>query len=162
MGKLKEKGIILEYDLVGAGDPSFLSKLADRCGVAEHVHFLGVKLHDDIWEWLDTIDIYAQPSKQEGLPRAVIEAMNRGCLTIGSDVAGIPELLEADMVFRRDNVEHICKIIELLLDEKNHEHRIRRNFKKSYEFEIRLLNTRRNELFEKYKQIVVNKNANRQ
>ena len=162
MGKLKNKGIVLDYDLVGAGDPSFLSKLAVRCGVAEHVHFLGVKLHDEIWDWLDTVDIYAQPSKQEGLPRAVIEAMNRGCLTIGSDVAGIPELLEEDMVFRRDNVEHICKIIELLLDEKNHEHRIRRNFKKSYEFEIRLLNTRRNELFEKYKQIVVNKNANRQ
>ena len=162
MGKLRDRGVVLDYDLVGAGDPSFLSKLAVRCGVAEHVHFLGVKLHDDIWEWLDTIDIYAQPSKQEGLPRAVIEAMNRGCLTIGSDVAGIPELLEADMVFRRDNVEHICKIIELLLDEKNHEQRIRRNFKKSYEFEIGLLNERRNELFEKYKQIVINKNANRQ
>ena len=67
IGKLKQKGLLFDYDLVGAGDSSFLSSLAKKCGVGNQVHFLGVKLHDDIWSWLDTIDIYAQPSKQEGL-----------------------------------------------------------------------------------------------
>ena len=152
MGRLKEKGIVVDYDLVGAGDPTFLRTLAERCGVAEQVHFLGVKLHDDIWAWLDTIDIYAQPSKQEGLSRAVIEAMNRGCMAIGSDVAGIPELLEPDMVFRRDDVGQICEVIERLTNEKDHERRIRRNFQKSHEFEISILDKRRNELFRRYQQ----------
>lgn len=151
IGKLKKKGIILEYYLVGAGDPSFLSSLAERCGVGNQIHFLGVKLHDDIWAWLDTIDIYAQPSKQEGLPRAVIEAMNRGCMTIGSDVAGIPELLEKDMIFNSGNVLQICCIIEKLIGESNHEKRIRRNFEKSREFEVSILNERRNMIFKKYK-----------
>lgn len=151
IGKLKQKGIVLEYDLVGAGDPSFLSSLADKCGVGSQIHFLGVKLHDDIWSWLDTVDIYAQPSKQEGLPRAVIEAMNRGCMTIGSDVAGIPELLEEDMIFKSGNVKQICCILEKLIAETNHEKRIRRNFEKSRAFELSILNERRNKIFKKYK-----------
>ena len=156
MSKLKNKGIIIDYNLVGAGDSSFLRRLAERCGVLNHVHFLGVKLHDEIWSWLDTIDIYAQPSKQEGLPRAVIEAMNRGCMTIGSDVAGIPELLEPDMVFRRNNIEQICNVIELLVNEKDHAHRIFRNFEKSGDFEIGILNERRNKIYRKYQQTIAN------
>lgn len=151
IGKLKQKGLLFDYDLVGAGNPSFLSSLAEKCEVSNQVHFLGVKLHDDIWTWLDTIDIYAQPSKQEGLPRAVIEAMNRGCMTIGSNVAGIPELLEEDMIFKSGNVEQICCILEKLIAESNHEKRIRRNFEKSRAFEVSILNERRNNIFKKYK-----------
>jgi len=154
MAELKKKGIYLCYELVGAGNPTFLRKVAEKYGVMEQVHFLGLKLHDEIWEWLDTIDIYAQPSKQEGLPRAVIEAMNRGCMTIGSDVAGIPELLEPDTVFMRDNVGQICEVIERLIKEKDHEGRIRRNFIKSRDFEVGLLNERRNKLFCNYKKTI--------
>lgn len=157
IGRLKQKGIILEYDLVGAGEPSFLSSLADKCGVASQIHFLGVKLHDDIWSWLDTIDIYAQPSKQEGLPRAVIEAMNRGCMTIGSDIAGIPELLEEDMIFKSGSVEQICNILEKLIGEPNHEKRIRRNFERSRAFEVSILDERRNIIFKKYKSEIFEK-----
>lgn len=161
MGRLKEKGYILDYDLVGAGDPSYLKEVARENGVEDRVHFLGVKLHEDIWHWLDGVDIYAQPSKQEGLPRAVIEAMNRGCLTIGSDVAGIPELLEEDMIFRRDSVDGICKVIEKLVNEKSHERRIKYNFDKSHDFDITILNERRNKLFVAYKHKVID-NENRQ
>lgn len=154
IGRLKRKGMVLDYDLVGAGNPTYLKNIAKKEDVVEQVHFLGVKLHEDIWTWLDTVDIYAQPSKQEGLPRAVIEAMSRGCMTIGSDVAGIPELLESDMVFRRDDIGQICKILERLVDIQDHERFIRRNFEKSREFKIELLNERRTQLFMRYKQII--------
>lgn len=161
MGRLKREGIILDYDLVGAGDPTFLSSIAKKCEVYENVHFMGVKLHEEIWTWLDTIDIYAQPSKQEGLPRAVIEAMNRGCMAIGSDVAGIPELLEHDMTFHRDCVPQICSVIKKIIKENNNERRIRRNFKESQKFEVGILNERRNNLFLKYKELVKYKDENR-
>lgn len=151
MAELKKQGIIVEYDLVGAGDPAFLRSLAESLGVIEQVHFLGIKLHEDIWVWLDQIDIYAQPSKQEGLPRAVIEAMNRGCLAIGSNVAGIPELLEEDMVFKADDVKRMVSIIKKLVEEKDHERRIRRNYAKSHDFEIEELEERRNTIFKEYK-----------
>lgn len=153
---LKSKGVIVHYDLVGAGDSSRLSTLANGLGVKDQVHFKGVKKHSDIWEWLDTIDIYAQPSKQEGLPRAVIEAMNRGCLAIGSNVAGIPELLEDDMIFRANDVSKICDIITKLINEEDHEYRIRRNYAVTAEFNIDVLEERRTKIFNSYKDMINN------
>ena len=145
---------IVDYELVGAGNPAFLHSLAEKLGVSGQVHYLGIKLHEDIWSWLDQIDIYAQPSKQEGLPRAVIEAMNRGCLAIGSDVAGIPELLEDDMVFKADDVKGMTAIIKNLVQEQDHERRIRRNYAKSHDFKLEELETRRNKIFAEYKQMI--------
>lgn len=157
LAKLKREGIILDYDLVGAGDSSFLKSLASKLGVDDQVHFLGTKLHSEIWSWLDSIDIYAQPSKQEGLPRSVIEAMNRGCLTIGSNVAGNPELLQEDTIFKPNDVNAICGIIKRLINENNHEKRILNNYKKSHEFEISILENRRNLIFKEYRDFVLNK-----
>ena len=154
MAKLKREGIIVDYDLVGAGNPGRLKSLAENLGVDSQVHFKGVKRHDDIWEWLDTIDIYAQPSKQEGLPRAVIEAMNRGCLAVGSNVAGLPELLEDDMTFKADDVNRIRDVVKKLILEDSHEHRIRRNYSISKNFKLDLLEKRRREIFCKYKSLI--------
>lgn len=61
--------------------------------------------------FLDTVDIYIQPSKQEGLPRSVVEAMSRGCLCVGSRIAGIPELLSTKYLFNAGNVMQIAKIL---------------------------------------------------
>jgi glycosyltransferase involved in cell wall biosynthesis len=47
-----------------------------------------------VQEWLDSIDVYLQPSRQEGLPRGLVEAMARGCPAVGSTAGGIPELLD--------------------------------------------------------------------
>lgn len=157
MAKLKSDGIIVDYDLVGAGNHNRLSSLAKRLGVEDQVHFKGLKKHEDIWEWLDTIDIYAQPSKQEGLPRAVIEAMNRGCLVIGSNVAGIPELLEEDMTFKANDVSRIIYIIKKLINEENHEHRIRRNYAITADFKIDVLEERRRLIFNSYKSLIVSR-----
>lgn len=155
IAKLKEQDIHLDYDLVGAGNPNRLRKLAENLGVQKQVHFKGVKKHEDIWEWLDTIDIYAQPSKQEGLPRAVIEAMNRGCMAIGSNVAGLPELLEDDMIFNATDVSQICEIIKKLINEECHEYRIRRNYEVSMGFKIDVLEERRRRIFCNYKRVII-------
>lgn len=154
---LKAKGIIIDYELVGAGDATYLRNLSLKLGVQDQVHFLGVKLHRDIWKWLDDIDIYAQPSKQEGLPRAVIEAMNRGCLTIGSDTAGIPELLENDTVFKRGSVKEICNVLLMLINENDNDliRRIKRNYNKSKEFQLEILERRRTQMFSDYKKLVM-------
>jgi glycosyltransferase involved in cell wall biosynthesis len=45
---------------------------------------------------LDCADVFVLPSFQEGLPRAMVEAMARALPCIGSTVGGIPELLSAD------------------------------------------------------------------
>src|SRR5690606_15570335 len=94
LGELKKNGYTkFEYHLVGGGDPAYLKSIAKRHNIEENIHFLGTLPHNKVFEWLDNIDIYVQPSRQEGLPRALIEAMSRGLPAFGANTAGIPELL---------------------------------------------------------------------
>ena len=79
LARLKAAGRTdVEYRLAGGGDPTALRELAQRLGVAEQVAFAGSLPHDAVFSWLDGLDLYIQPSLQEGLPRALIEAMSRG------------------------------------------------------------------------------------
>ena len=74
---------------------------------------MGSLPHNEVFEWLDTIDIYAQPSRQEGLPRALIEAMSRGLPAFGARTGGIPELLEPDYIIsnNKNGINEICEIL---------------------------------------------------
>lgn len=112
VAKLKKKGIQMEYELAGSGDPSRLRTTARRLGVEQQIRFLGAIPHDKVFSWLDTVDIYIQPSRQEGLPRAVVEAMSRGCPVTGARTGGIPELVEKSWLFSAGNVGEICRILE--------------------------------------------------
>lgn len=98
---LKQAGYSIRYEMVGGGKGSRLEKLARELNVSNNVKFVGVLDRKDVLRWLDTVDIYAQLSLQEGLPRAMIEAMSRGCVTIGARTGGIPELLQGDDVIPR-------------------------------------------------------------
>jgi glycosyltransferase involved in cell wall biosynthesis len=74
--------------------------LAKKLRITEHVRFLGqLGAGSPIFQFLDAVDLFVIPSLAEGLPRALIEAMARGCPCIGSNVGGIPELLDpADLI----------------------------------------------------------------
>ena len=73
-------------------------------------------MDEKIFEWLDSIDIYVQPSRQEGMPRALIEAMSRGIPAFGAKTGGIPELLPEQYLFSNSskNINEIIKILESL------------------------------------------------
>lgn len=99
---LKKKGITgFEYQLAGNGDNSYLASIARKAGVSDQVVFLGGIPHEEIYKWLDSIDIYIQPSFQEGLPRALVEAQSRALPCFGSTTGGIPELLHDECIFNR-------------------------------------------------------------
>lgn len=99
---LKDRGITnFEYQLVGNGDQEHLKQIAKKHGVEDNVVFLGGKPHEKVFEWLDSIDIYVQPSLQEGLPRALVEAQSRALPCCGSSTGGIPELLPVDCIFNK-------------------------------------------------------------
>jgi len=109
---LKEKGVNFEYRPVGKGTGNKLKELAKNLGVQERVIFLGQLKHYEVFDYLDSVDIYIQPSKQEGLPRAVVEAMSRACPVIGSSTGGIPELIDDSMIFGKGNVKELVNILE--------------------------------------------------
>lgn len=148
---LRDRGIDIEYHLVGSGDDTFLRSLADKYEVGDRVFFHGLIPHDEVLPFLDGMDLYIQPSKQEGLPRALIEAMSRGCLSLGSRTAGIPELLDKKYVFRRGNVSDIVRILSKV-DKNTLKEQALRNFEVAKQYDRNVLNRRRYEfmdLFEK-------------
>ncbi len=90
MGKLRDPD--LYYLVCGEGEEkAALEKLAAQCGVSENVIFLGYRT--DLAEIMAVSDLFAMPSFREGVPRALLEAMDLGLPCIGSDTRGIRELL---------------------------------------------------------------------
>ncbi|KAF3299906.1 glycosyltransferase family 4 protein [Aerococcus urinaeequi] len=151
LGKLKKEGIKnFEYQLVGGGNSEYLYDVAKKNDIAENVKFLGALKHSEVFEWLDNIDIYIQPSKQEGLPRAVVEAMSRGLPIIGSDAGGTPELIEKEWIVRAGSDTEIYDLLKNIY-KKDLLAQARVNYDKSMEFEESILTDRRNRFYEDFK-----------
>lgn len=70
--------------------------------------------HEQIYEWLDSLDLYIQPSQVEGLSRALVEAMSRALPAFASDVGGNPELLEPGCIHKCGSVKDITEELENL------------------------------------------------
>lgn len=150
----------VRYELVGGGKTTFLKNAAKKYGVEDRVTFKGQLTHEEVLQWVDNIDLYIQPSMQEGLPRSLIEAMSRACPAIGSTTAGIPELLDSEHIFTRGSVESLVQVMRKTFSEKLEEVAVR-NFEKSKEFQMDILSERREELYKQYlKAVIDNKDGN--
>jgi glycosyltransferase involved in cell wall biosynthesis len=91
----QQQGLHVKAHVLGDGRsrPQF-EAMARNLGISQYVQFHGqIPAGKAVFEFLDSIDIFVMPSRVEGLPRAMLEAMARGCPCIGSVVGGIPELL---------------------------------------------------------------------
>jgi glycosyltransferase involved in cell wall biosynthesis len=139
----------------GGGDKTYLQSIAEKYSVADKVIFEGSIPHERIFDYLDDIDIYVQPSKTEGLPRALIEAMSRGCPCIGSNAGGIPELLDNAYIFRSGNVKELVTILANFDVEKMVK-QAKRNFEFSKGYAKEVIETRRNEFFKQFAESVEN------
>lgn len=146
ISKLQKEGYNFEYHLAGGGDNSYLKSVAKKYGVSDKVKFLGSLPHKKVYEYLDEVDIYVQPSKLEGLPRALIEAMSRGCPSIGSYAGGIPELLNDEFLFHYGAVDELCYLLKRL-DRKTMEMEAKRSFNKAKEFDNKILNNKRKSFY---------------
>lgn len=149
ISKLNRIGKKFEYHLVGGGDNSKLKRLVEKYELNDYVKFLGSLPHEKVFSFLDNIDIYIQPSKTEGLPRALIEALSRGCPALGSNTGGIPELINREFLFKPGSVKDIYKLLKnmsmnTLLNEA------KLNFEKAKAFEQNLLNKKRDIFYKKF------------
>lgn len=76
--------------IIGDGDPAPLRRLAQDLGVAARLHLLGYRA--DASRYLSFVDALVLPSRNEGLPVAVLEAFRADIPVVGS---AIPEIAEA-------------------------------------------------------------------
>lgn len=76
------------------GEEASLRARAKELGVASRLHLLG--LRDDIPGLLLAADVFVQPSLDEGLPLAVLEAMFAGCPIVATDVGDVGRAVGGD------------------------------------------------------------------
>lgn len=147
LSKLKKMGIDnFHYYLVGGGDKSYLERLARNYGIENQIHFLGIIPHSKIFETLDKMHIYIQPSLQEGLPRSVVEAMSRGLLCIGARTAAMPDMLDKTFIVNRKSVTDITNVL-YQINKRAFQEQAKRNFEEAKKYQESFLNIRRNDFF---------------
>ncbi|MDG4764776.1 glycosyltransferase [Solwaraspora sp. WMMD406] len=135
--------------LVHIGDGRYRSELVDlarRYGVADRVVFTGALPGGDaVRRELDAADLFVMPSRTEGMPRALIEAMARALPAIGSTVGGIPELLPPGSLVPPDDPGRWADAIAALLDQPERMAAdSARNLSRARDFSADLLTARRN------------------
>jgi glycosyltransferase involved in cell wall biosynthesis len=142
----RRKGLDAELTLLGGGRQTpVLQSLARELGIADRVHFLGaVSGGDAVREQLDMADLFVLPSRTEGLPRAMIEAMARALPCVGTAIAGVPELLEADYLIPPNDPHSLAeKILWMAMHPSQMEAASARNLEKAREYGEELLAKRR-------------------
>lgn len=95
-----------------------LKNKAEEYGLSSQVQFEG-EIHErsTINRILDEHDIFILPSRAEGLPRALIEAMARGLPCVASQVGGIPGVLPKSLLLKELTGESLSKsVLELKND----------------------------------------------
>ena len=113
------QGFDLRLVFVGDGkERKNLQAKVRQANLADRIQFLGgLPAGEAVRFELDRADLFLLPSKQEGLPRAMLEAMARGLPCIGSSVGGIPELLHSeDTVPPGDSQALVAKIRDVVTD----------------------------------------------
>ena len=107
--KDKGKG---KLQIVGDGDElERLKSMAIQLGVSSHVIFLGAKYGSEKYMLLNNLDVFIQPSRNEGFPVTVLEA---ACLCIpclvseATNVGAYIRQHEAGFVLQKNDPHHIA------------------------------------------------------
>ena len=151
--KLKERRPDLRFQFLvaGGGSPEYINGLIKKYDMANEVKLLGqLASGDEVFNYLDDLDIFLQPSLTEGLPRSVIEAMSRGCPVLASSAGGIPELLNKQFLHKPGDAEKLSFDIEKLIADK--ELRVKaakQNFERSKDYTDSVLSQRRLDFYKK-------------
>lgn len=136
-------------EIVGGGSLQRLLELVCSEKIEDQVFFLGEKSHEDVIKWMDHLDIYVHPSRSEGLPRTIIEAISRATPCICSNVGGIPELIDGQYLFSyKDGMpeKKLANLVACMNKEEMRRQAIQ-NFKKAQEYAPKMLEKKRNSFF---------------
>ncbi|WP_375507628.1 glycosyltransferase family 4 protein [uncultured Caballeronia sp.] len=117
---LHKRDIAVELTLIGDGAlrPEFETQAA-QLGLGDHVTFVGIVNADLVADHVAEHDLFVLPSFQEGMPRAMLEAMAAGTPVIASNVGGIPEVLGEESMVAPGDVAALVSSIEMLARDRS-------------------------------------------
>ena len=99
--------------IAGDGEIDRAKKRVDELDLGTTVEVRGWMASPEVANLLAHTQVLVLPSRYEGQPMAILEAMARGLCVIASEVGGIPELLSDDcgVLIVPDNIHQLAKAI---------------------------------------------------
>ena len=98
--KLVRRGFEVRLEIAGDGPQrELLQRMTQTLAIEDHVEFIGSLRHDEVSDWMKTLDIFVLACKkdvngdQDGIPVVLMEAMAMGIPVISTRISGIPELI---------------------------------------------------------------------
>ncbi len=133
--------------------------LAKECGVRDRIRFTGMLAgKENLRKALIATDLFVLPTKAEGLPRAIIEAMAVGLPCISSPVDGVPELVKSEYLVEQSDDKALAeKIISLISDKEQMSRMSKENIEVAKEYLHEKLSVRRTAFYKKLYTLVEGK-----
>lgn len=109
----------------GGAKESIINSI-DKMNLRGSVLLAGSRPHDEISCWMNACDIFCLPSRREGYPNVLLEALSCGRFIVASEVGGIPEIVTSDqigMLFKPADSKDLASVLDCEL-KKNYFHKI--------------------------------------
>lgn len=103
----------------------------------DEIEFVG--LVDNVEKYLSETDIFILPSKYEGMPMSIIEAMATGLPIVASNVGGIPDMIESGkegILIEPFAINLAMELEKLLQSEKIRNQLGNAAYEKSFEYSV--------------------------
>ena len=153
---LKEQGISVIVRFAGESYNDGILKLSNyskQLGIDQQVEFMGYLSKNELNQFLTNSDIFVLPTRAEGLPRVIIEAMAKGLPCVTTNVSGNSELIQPNfLIDKHNNIEQLSNCIKLLLTNKSlYEEASYYNYNQSLNYESSILQARRDDFYSELK-----------
>lgn len=124
---LAARGTRLKLTIIGEGsEGDALAARAARLGIAQTVTFAGRLRPAAIRDLFHRADLFVLPSRSEGMPLAMMEAMASGLPVVAADVGGVARTAGgAAMLVPPERPEALAEAIDSLVGEKSEQRRTR-------------------------------------
>jgi glycosyltransferase involved in cell wall biosynthesis len=125
---LRDRNVDFSVEIAGDGPllPE-LQQLVDDSDLSAQVHFKGPLSHDQVPQWLQTLDVFVLACKKDrngdmdGIPVVLMEAMLAGVPVISTRISGIPELIQdgqSGLLAEPASPDHLARAIARLLSDE--------------------------------------------
>lgn len=157
---VRQQGYDVRLRFIGDGlkKEEFI-EYAQKHGIGDAVEFVGrLPSTEEVRKVYARSDMFVFPTRAEGLPRGLLEAMAEGLPCISSPTCGIPEVLDSSLMFEYDDAEGFAtEIIKMITDPARMTEASHRNLEVAKRYASSVLENRRSSFYAQLEQVAGNR-----
>lgn len=159
LSAVREKGYDVSAWFIGDGPKKQeYTDYAKSLGVSENVSFLGrLPMGSDVRRVIHDSDMFVFPTRAEGLPRVLLEAMSEGLPCLSCPTCGIPEILDSEYLFDYEDTDGFANaIVNFIENPDKMEKASKENIKTAKKYASSILDSRRKKFYDSLKNAAEN------